>query len=154
IHNLIADLYIAKQDKQRATRHLFKVAADYSSQGDQAAVVSVYRKIISIQPRNVLAREKLFEIFSESGSKSEIPGLISELCAIYEGEGNTPKVIECLEKLVALEPTNSNQQMKLALLLAQSGSKSRAIEILYQIARESFRGDRYDEALASLEKIK
>jgi|GEM_PF-1593266 tetratricopeptide (TPR) repeat protein len=154
IHNLIADLYIAKQDTHRASRHLFKVAADYSSQGDQTSVISVYRKIISIQPRNVLAREKLLEIFSKSGSKSEIPSLISELCAIYEGEGNTPKVIECLEKLVALEPTNSNQQMKLALLLAQSGSKSRAIEILYQIARESFRGDRYDEALASLEKIK
>src|SRR4029077_4662108 len=100
VHTLIADLYIAKQDTQRASRHLFKVAADCASQGDQAAVVSVYQKIISILPRNILAREKLLEVFSRTGSKSEIPTLISELCTIYEGESNTQKVIECLEKLV------------------------------------------------------
>ena len=154
VHNLIADLYIAKQDTQRASRHLFKVAADCASQGDQAAVVSVYRKIISIQPRNILAREKLLEIFSKTGSKSEIPSLISELCTIYEGESNTQKVIECLEKLVLLDPTNTNHQTKLALLLSQSGSKGRAVEILYQIAREHLREARYEEALSCLEKIR
>jgi len=154
IHHLVADLYVSKQDMHRAGRHLFKVAADYSSQGDHAAVVSIYRKIINIQPRNVLAREKLLEIFSRTGSKSEVPGLLSELCTIYEGEGNTAKVIECLEKLVALDPTNSNQQLKLALMLGQSGSKSRAVEILYRISSECFRREQYDEALMALEKIK
>lgn len=154
VHNLIADLYIAKQDTQRASRHLFKVAADCASQGEQAAVVSVYRKIISIQSRNILAREKLLEIFSKAGSKSEIPSLISELCTIYEGEGNTPKVIEYLEKLVLLDPASTNHQTKLAILFSQSGSKGRAIEIFYQIAREYLRGDRFEDALSSLEKIK
>jgi tetratricopeptide (TPR) repeat protein len=154
VHNLIADLYIAKQDTQRASRHLFKVAADCASQGEQATVVSVYRKIISILPRSILAREKLLEIFSKTGSKSEIPRLISELCTIYEGEGNTPKVIEYLEKLVLLDPASTNHQTKLAILLSQSGSKGRAIEIFYQIAREYLRGDRFEDALSSLEKIK
>jgi len=154
VHNLIADLYIAKQDTQRASRHLFKVAADCASQGDQAAVVSVYQKIISILPRNILAREKLLEIFSRTGSKSEIPTLISELCTIYEAEGNTPKMIECLEKLVALDPSNLNQRTKLALLLSQNGSRSRAVEIFYQIAREHLREGRYEDALTSLEKVK
>jgi hypothetical protein len=43
VHNLIADLYIAKQDTQRASRHLFKVAWTAPAR-DQAAVVSVYRR--------------------------------------------------------------------------------------------------------------
>jgi len=154
VHNLIADLYISKQDTQRASRHLFKVAADCASQGEQASVVSVYRKIISILPRNVLAREKLLEIFSKTDSKGEIPGLISELCTIYEGEGNSPKVIECLEKLVLLDPSNTNHQTKLAVLLSQGGSKGRAAEIFYQIARDHLRADRFDDAISSLEKIR
>src|SRR5215510_491496 len=83
VHSRIADLYIDKQDTQRASRHLFKVAADCANQGEQAAVVSIYRKIISIQPGNILARERLMKIFSKSGRKSEIAGLISERCILY-----------------------------------------------------------------------
>ena len=44
VHNLIADLYISKQDIQRASRHLFKIAADYTAQGDQTAAVTGRRQ--------------------------------------------------------------------------------------------------------------
>jgi tetratricopeptide (TPR) repeat protein len=154
VHSLIADLYISKQDLQRASRHLFKVAADYSSQGDQAGAATVYRKIISALPRNILAREKLLEIFSKNGAKNEILNLISELCTIYEGEGNTYKVIECLEKLVSLDPSNKNQRIKLALFLNEKGMKDKAVETFSEIARDFLREDRFEDALASLEKIR
>jgi tetratricopeptide (TPR) repeat protein len=154
VHNLIADLYISKQDIQRASRHLFKVAADYTTQGDQGAAVTVYQKIIKLLPRNILAREKLLEIFSKNGAKNEIFNLISELNTIYEGEGNTHKVIECLEKLVSLDPSNKNHRIKLALFLDEKGMKDKAVEMFSQIAQDFLREDRYEDALASLEKIK
>ena len=31
VHSLIADLYIEKKDMQRASRHLFKIASDWSN---------------------------------------------------------------------------------------------------------------------------
>jgi tetratricopeptide (TPR) repeat protein len=154
VHNRIADLYVSKQDTQRASRHLFKVAADCANQGEQAAVVSVYRKIISILPGNILARERLLEIFSKSGPKSEIPSLISELSTLYEGERDILKVVEGLQKLVLLDPANPSLQTKLAILLSQSGSKGKAIEIFNQIVRDHLREDRFDDALRCLEKIR
>ena len=154
VHNLIADLYISKQDIQRASRHLFKIAADYTAQGDQTAAVTVYRQILQLLPRNILAREKLLEIFSKNGAKNEIFNLISELCTIYEGEGNTHKAIECLEKLVSLDPSNKNHRIKLALFLNEKGMKDKAVEMFSQVARDFMREDRYEDALASLEKIR
>ncbi len=154
VHNLIADLYIDKRDTQRASRHLFKVASDYSAQGDLNETTSVYRKIIKILPRNILAREKLLEIFTKTGAKNELFNVILELCGIYEGEGNTSKTIETLEKLVSLDPSNKSHSMKLALFLNEKGLKEKSMEIFYQLARDFFRDNHYDEALSALEKIR
>jgi tetratricopeptide (TPR) repeat protein len=154
VHSLIAELYISKQEAQRASRHLFKVAADHSSQGNQAAATAAYRKIMKILPRNTLAREKLMEIVSGNGSKTELFTLVSELCTLYEGEENPQKVIEYLEKLVSLDPTNKVHQLRLALFLSERGMKDKAIGLFYQMARDFLREDHFDEALSTLEKIK
>ena len=84
VHQLIADLYISKQDFLRASRHLFKLASDYTSQGNKGEAINVYRKILKVQPRNTLAREKLMEFYSRTGSKTELFSIMTELCAIYE----------------------------------------------------------------------
>lgn len=154
VHGLIAELYVSKQEHQRASRHLFKVAADYSLQGDLTAAVQVYRKITRILPKNTLAREKMLEIFTRLGSKSEIFSIISELCTIYEAEGNSQKVIEYLQKLVSLDRVNKDHQLRLALFLSEKGIKDKAVEIFYEMAREFLREDRFDEALTTLEKIR
>src|SRR5439155_335625 len=129
VHNLIADLYISKQDIQRASRHLFKIAADYTAQGDQTAAVTVYRQILQLLPRNILAREKLLEIFSKNGAKNEIFNLISELCTIYEGK--VQKAIEVIQSVLAEDPT----QTELLAYLAKLYVKARRIdeaEALYE----------------------
>ena len=112
VHSLIADLYIEKKDMQRASRHLFKIASDWSTQGNSVEAAATYRRIIKILPKNTLAREKLLEIFTKNGARAEVVNLMMELCSVAESEGNTPKTIEYLEKLISLDPTNrshSNQ---------------------------------------------
>ena len=69
VHSLIADLYIEKKDMQRASRHLFKIASDWSAQGNSVEAAASYRRIIKILPKNTLAREKLLEIFTKNGAK-------------------------------------------------------------------------------------
>ena len=64
VHSLIADLYIEKKDMQRASRHLFKIASDWSAQGNSVEAAASYRRIIKILPKNTLAREKLLEILT------------------------------------------------------------------------------------------
>jgi len=154
VHALIAELYISKREAQRASRHLFKVAADHSSQGDQTAASAVYRKIVKILPKNTLAREKLMEIVSGNGSKTELFTLVSELCTLYAGEDNPQKVIEYLEKMVSLDPSNKAHQLKLALFLSERGMKDKAVRIFYLMAQDFLREDHFDEALSTLEKIK
>ena len=79
VHELIAELYIMKKDMQRASRHLFKVASDAVSNGDLLGAVTVYRSIIDILPKNILAREKMLEILTKTGSKNEIVQAVREL---------------------------------------------------------------------------
>lgn len=154
VHQLIADLYISKKDFQRASRHLFKVAADCASLGDPTEAINVYRKILQILPKNVLAREKLLELYSRSGSRGELFSLMSDLCSIHETEGNVQKVIEYLEKLVSLDPSNRTHQMKLATFLNEKGLKERAVELFFQMSREFCRESRWSDALDVLEKIR
>jgi tetratricopeptide (TPR) repeat protein len=154
VHELIADLYIEKRDMQRASRHLFKLAADWSAQGNPAEAASAYRKIVKILPKNTLAREKLLELVTKTGNRSEVISLMMELCAVAESEGNAQKTIEYLEKLIALDPSNKSHSTKLVLFLNERGLKEKSIETLYQLARDYFREERFEEAIATLEKIK
>jgi tetratricopeptide (TPR) repeat protein len=154
VHSLIADLYIDKKDMQRASRHLFKMASDWSAQGNTVEAAATYRRIIKILPKNTLAREKLLEIFTKNGARAEVVNLMMELCAVAESEGNTPKTIECLEKLISLDPTNRSHSNKLALFLNERGLKGRSIEIFYQLAKDHFREEHFEESLAALEKIR
>jgi len=154
VHNLIAQLYVEKGDKQRASRHLFKIAAESSSQGNISDATAAYRQIIKILPQNMLAREKLLEVFTRTGARNELISMMTELCSISEAEGNFQKTIEYLEKLIALETGNKAHPMKLALLLNERGLKDKAIDVLYQLARDLYNEDRYDDALSTLEKVR
>ncbi|MSO23303.1 MAG: DUF4388 domain-containing protein [Acidobacteria bacterium] len=154
VHSLIADLYIEKKDMQRASRHLFKIASDWSAQGNSVEAVASYRRIVKFLPKNTLAREKLLEIFTKNGAKGEVINLMMELCSVAESEGNVPKTIEYLEKSISLDPTNRSHSTKLALFLNERGFKEKSIEIFYQLARDYFREEHYEETLAVLEKIR
>ncbi|MEW5978559.1 MAG: tetratricopeptide repeat protein [Acidobacteriota bacterium] len=154
VHNLVADLYISKQDYQRASRHLFKVAADATVAADHAAAVSTYRKIIKVLPKNILAREKLVEIFSRTGAKNEALALLSELVLIHQENGDAFKAIECLERAADLDPSNKNHRVRLAVFLTERGNKDKAVEIFYKLAAEFTEEQSYDDAIASLEKIR
>ena len=154
VHSLIADLYIEKKDMQRASRHLFKIASDWSNQGNTVEAAAAYRRIIKILPKNTLAREKLLEIFTKNGARADVVNLMMELCSVAESEGNTPKTIEYLEKLISLDPTNRSHSNKLALFLNERGLKGRSVEIFYQLAKDYFREEHFEESLAALEKIR
>jgi len=154
VHSLIADLYIEKKDMQRASRHLFKIASDWSSQGNTVEAAAAYRRIVKILPKNTLAREKLLEIFTKNGARADVVNLMMELCSVAESEGNTPKTIEYLEKLISLDPTNRSHSNKLALFLNERGLKGRSVEIFYQLAKDYFREEHFEESLAALEKIR
>ena len=154
VHSLIADLYIEKKDMQRASRHLFKIASDWSTQGNTVEAAATYRRIIKILPKNTLAREKLLEIFTKNGARADVVNLMMELCSVAESEGNTPKTIEYLEKLISLDPTNRSHSNKLALFLNERGLKGRSVEIFYQLAKDHFREEHFEESLAALEKIR
>ncbi len=154
VHQLIADLYIEKRDMQRASRHLFKVAADCSAQGNSTEAATAYRKIIKTLPKNTLAREKLLEILTKSGARNEVVAVMAELSGVAESEGNIPKAVEYLEKLIALDPSNKNHATKLALFLSERGMKEKSVEVLYQLARDYFREERFDESIGTLEKIR
>jgi tetratricopeptide (TPR) repeat protein len=154
VHNLIADLYISKQDFLRAGRHLFKVASDYASQGNPSEAINVYRKILKVQPQNILAREKMMEFHSRTGSKAELFTIMAELCTIYEAEGNGQKVVEYLEKLVSLDPGNKSHQLRLAAFLNDNGLRDKALELFQQLAKDYLREERWDDALEVLARIR
>jgi tetratricopeptide (TPR) repeat protein len=154
VHNLVADLYAEKRDMQRASRHLFKVASDYASQGNLADAAAAYRKIVKILPKNILARERLVDIFTKSNSRGDVINLTTELCSIAESEGNAQKTIEYLEKLIALDTGNKSHLTKLALFLNEHGLKHKSIEVFYQLAQDYIRKERYEDALAVLEKVR
>jgi tetratricopeptide (TPR) repeat protein len=154
VHNLIADLYIEKRDMQRASRHLFKIASDSAAHGNLVEAASAYRKIVKILPKNILAREKLLEIFTKNNAKSDVINLLMELCSISESEGNPQKTVEYLEKLISLDPTNKSHSTKLALFLNERGLRDKSIEMFYALARDYLREDRHEEALGALEKVR
>ncbi|MBI5074072.1 MAG: hypothetical protein HZB62_02710 [Nitrospirae bacterium] len=101
--NYIGDLYLKKDDKQRAVAYFFE-AADKLHFAQKEKKIAIYKKILKISPVSEKAYIGIIEILSKMGLVMEEKKYLHMLAQLHENRGDSAKAIELLDKIRELDP--------------------------------------------------
>jgi len=83
LHSLIGDLLIQEGRTQDAITKYAVVAQAYSSRGEAAQAVNLFRRIVQVAPMDLSARSRLIEQLAANGQVDEAIGEYMDLADIY-----------------------------------------------------------------------
>ncbi len=101
--NYIGDLYLKKDDKQRAVVYLYE-AADKLHFAQKEKKIAIYKKILKISPISEKAYIGIIEILSKMGLVMEEKKYLHMLAQLYENRGDAVKASDLLAKIRELDP--------------------------------------------------
>ncbi len=101
--NYIGDLYLKKDDKQRAVAYFFE-AGDKLHFAQKEKKIAIYKKILKISPISEKAYIGIIEILSKMGLVMEEKKYLHMLAQLYENRGDSDKAVELFTKIRELDP--------------------------------------------------
>ena len=128
-------------------------AKQYVLQRNVQAAVDIYQKLIQDDPSDVTAGNTLGELFASTGQVREAIAQFSRVADSYIELGHARHAIATLQKIIAIDPGNTETSTKLADLYAQAGLRSEARQHYLQIADALNRKGATTEALSVLSKM-
>ena len=128
-------------------------AKQYVLQRNVQSAVDIYQKLIQEDPSDVTASNTLGELFASTGQVREAIVQFSRVADTYIELGHARQAIATLQKIIAIDPGNTETATKLADLYAQAGLPSEARQHYLQIADALNRKGATTEALGVLSKI-
>jgi len=128
-------------------------AKQYVLQNNVQAAVEVYREIVEADPTDLTAISTLGDLYASAGRLQEAIDQFSRVADSYIESGFTREAIATLNKLVAVDSTNTEIATKLADLYAQAGLPSEARLHYLQIANALTRKGRTLDALSVYSKV-
>jgi len=131
----------------------FNAAKQYVLQRNVQAAVDIYQKLIQDDPSDVTASNTLGELFASTGQVREAIVQFSRVADTYIALGHVRQAIATLQKIIAIDPGNTETSTKLADLYAQAGLPSEARQHYLQIANALNSKGATTEALSVLSKM-
>jgi tetratricopeptide (TPR) repeat protein len=101
--NYIGDLYLKKNDKQRAVAYFFE-ACDKLHFAQKDKKVAIYKKILNVSPVSEKAYIGIIEILSKMGLIMEEKKFLHMLAELYDSKGESDKVAELFARIKELDP--------------------------------------------------
>ncbi|MBI5632094.1 MAG: hypothetical protein HZA15_01220 [Nitrospirae bacterium] len=101
--NYIGDLYLKKNDKQRAVAYFFE-ASDKLHFAQKDKKIAIYKKILKISPVSEKAYIGISEILSKMGLVMEEKKFLHMLAQLYESRGESDKASALIAKIRELDP--------------------------------------------------
>jgi len=141
----MAELMERQGDRQGAIQTWMKVAKSYSRGEFPQQAVSVYKHILDLDRKNLVARLRLAEEYARLGFTLDAVEQYMESATQLELAGKTAEVCSVYRHLVQLQPSNVDYRLRLAQLLAATNQTPEAAEMMAQTALELARARRIQE---------
>ncbi len=128
IHQRIADCYERLDQKGDAVQALLKLAEVYQNDGRNTHALATLRRAQRIDPGNVDVLEKMAELLNAQKNTLEARSILQQLVDVYTRQNRLTKVLETLEKLLAINPNDLNLHYRLAQIKAEIGRTDEAAQ--------------------------
>ena len=148
VNNTIGDLYSRIGESDRAT-DCFKTVGDaYASQGFTVKAIAMYKKISKLKP-SLESLLKLAELYTQQGLFNDARAQYLQVAEEFLKSGELENAVRIFQKILEMDPENSNMRVRLAEVYIRLGKKTEAWQI-FSAAAETMRSK---GALAEAEEV-
>ena len=136
--NRAADLYLKKENFEKSTDYLKRLAAVYTKDGFYSKAVAIYKRILKVDEnspkiKTIEVHEKLADLYGQLGLISDAMSHYSIVVDYYDQVSEQEPLLKILKKVSDLDPYNIESQLKLAELFVGQGKQAEAAETLQSL---------------------
>ena len=112
--NILGDLYVRTNQKERAIECFKHIAEHYRDQGFGNKAIAMFKKIERLNPGTPEIAEQLAVLFESQGLTVDARSQYMFLAEAYTKAGEAQRALEVLHKVADLDPQNVDIRLKLA----------------------------------------
>jgi tetratricopeptide (TPR) repeat protein len=137
----LAELYSQQGLFNDARVHYMQVADSLLKSGDNHQAARIFQKILELDPENASAQSKLADLYQKLGKKDDARNIYFSAAESLYARGSFAAAEEALDKVLALDPSNSAALMLRGLIAVEAGDSHSAITYLEQLSDLDSRPD-------------
>ncbi len=137
VNNTIGDLYSRNGASDKATVCFKAVGDAYAGQGFTVKAIAMYKKICKLKP-SLESLLKLAELYSQQGLFNDARAQYLQVAEEFLKAGELDNSVRIFQKILEMDPENSQMRVKLAEVYVRLGKKTEAWQI-FSAAAESMR---------------
>ena len=144
----LGDLSLKLNRTAEALRYQVQLADYYIKRGDIPKAIATCRKVLKLSPQDVVTLMKLAGLLERSQKNSEALEAYREALGHYRRAGSNTQMLDCLTRIVKLDPNNLEEHVELAELASRSRQTKVAMPALLraaQLARRAGDESRWEE---------
>src|SRR5579864_1210416 len=137
VNNTVGDLYSRIGEGDKATECFKSVGDAYASQGFTVKAIAMYKKICKLKP-SLESLLKLAELYTQQGLFNDARAQYLQVAEEFLKAGELENAVRIFQKILEMDPENSQMRVKLAEVYVRLGKKNDAWQI-FSAAAESMR---------------
>ncbi|HTT17681.1 MAG TPA: tetratricopeptide repeat protein [Candidatus Sulfotelmatobacter sp.] len=137
VTNTVGDLYSRIGEGDKATDCFKNVGDAYASQGFTVKAIAMYKKICKLKP-SLESLLKLAELYTQQGLFNDARAQYLQVAEEFLKAGELENAVRIFQKILEMDPENSQMRVKLAEVYVRLGKKQEAWQI-FCAAVESMR---------------
>ena len=153
IYNTIGDLFLRKNDQNKATDSYLKAAEVFNNAGFALKSIALYKKILKLNPKRHDVCLKLSDVNAERGLTGSAIGGYLTVAKQYNQDGRVKDAIGVYRKIANLDPNNNSIRLNLADLCFKEGFEEEAVKEYLHLAKVYTESGQAKEAETTYEKI-
>ena len=154
--NTIGDLYARLGQMDQAAEFFRKVGDAYASDGFTVKAIAMYKKLAKLNPSATECIHKLADLYTQQGLYNDARVHYMQVGEHYLRSNHKEAAVKVFQKILDLDPENSQVQSKLGELLLALGRKDDARNLFFRAAETMYSRNLFknaDEALARVLKL-
>jgi tetratricopeptide (TPR) repeat protein len=137
VTNTVGDLYSRIGEGDKATDCFKSVGDAYASQGFTVKAIAMYKKICKLKP-SLESLLKLAELYTQQGLFNDARAQYLQVAEEFLKAGELENAVRIFQKILEMDPENSQMRVKLAEVYVRLGKKNEAWQI-FSAAAENMR---------------
>lgn len=151
--NTLGDLCARVGQNDQAAHYFRKVGEQYAEDGFTVKAIAVYKKLTRLSSGNFENIGRLAELYSQQGLFSDARAQYMQVADHLLRSGDNSQAARVFQRILELDPENTNTQSKLADLYLKLGKRAEACKIYYTAAETLYARASFDAADEALNRL-
>jgi tetratricopeptide (TPR) repeat protein len=144
--NIISDLYVKLNQKDKAVEELYKIGNFYDERGLFSQTIVIYKKINRLMPNDIESTKKLADLYFNQGFLSEAKAEYLKVAKDLKDENRNKEAIQLCEKILKLDKRDNQIKLSLADLYTKEKQIDHAVDMLNDVAEANIHSNALEEA--------